>query len=136
MFLFLSLLIASAKAEECLNKLPLTEIERYIAAAPAGVVAQHTCKSLPKDHCLCWDGILSWEAAEVVWEDGRPKVINSGPKRDAAEARILAEKEAERAKKASAKAAREELKLIDIDSLTNMAAIRAYLKKLREAQGD
>lgn len=75
-FLFLSLGFC-AEAISCVNTIPMSEAQKAIAQAPgAGKI---TCKDLPEEDCLCFDGV-EWEAAIIVDEivDGDPiYTINS-----------------------------------------------------------
>jgi hypothetical protein len=56
------------------NRVPLSEAQRYIDAAPNGVAGLYTCEDKKDEQCLEFSHIEKWEYAEFIdnYENGKP----------------------------------------------------------------
>lgn len=59
---FILSLLISSQALACLNTLPISEARKAIALEPGA--GAKSCKDLPEEQCLCFDGV-DWEQAEL-----------------------------------------------------------------------
>jgi hypothetical protein len=71
MKLLIILSLISFNSYACLNKLPLSEVQKAINLE-AGAGAK-SCADLPEEDCLCYDGI-DWHTAEI-----KDEIINGKP---------------------------------------------------------
>lgn len=58
-------IIFSFQSHACMNRIPLSEAVKAINLEPNA--GSKTCQDLPKEDCVCFDGI-EWETAEIVDE--------------------------------------------------------------------
>lgn len=112
------------------NRVPLSEAQRYIDAAPNGVTALYTCEQRPEEPCLDFSHIEGWDVAEIVEENGQYKLKNS----DAKLTERLNKQSVLKAKLEVKKAAKEAFKNADIEGATTIAKLKAIIKLLQESQ--
>lgn len=112
------------------NHVPLSEAQRYIAAAPQGVPALYTCEQKPEEPCLDFSHIEGWEVAEIVQnENGVYSLKNNGEKLT----EKLNKENLAKAKIADKKAKKAALKTVNFDDIKTIAALKSVVKDLIEA---
>lgn len=71
------LFISTSVFADCLNKLPESEIVKYINATDAIVGSGITCADRPQEKCICFDGVDEWGGLvienEMINDLDRPK---------------------------------------------------------------
>ncbi len=127
-FLFLILLL-SFDSMACQNLIPISEARKAIALEPHA--GSKTCKDLPDEDCLCFDGI-DWETAKISFKDGTShKIFTVDHEKVAAkESRESLEEITRQVRKAKKEAAKNELKSVDWSQVTTIAKLKAVLKSV------
>jgi hypothetical protein len=126
------LLLTTTISSSFANHVPLSEAQRYIAAAPQGVPALFTCEDKPKEPCLDFSHIEGWDVAEIVEVNGEYMLVNSGSKLT----EKLNKENLAKAQKEAKKAKKDALKNTNFDDIKTIAALKEVVKTLIETRED
>lgn len=138
LFIFLLFLTTSVFAQ----RVPLSEVERYLdgASRGVGVAGLYECKDKPKEQCIDITGV-NLETSELVDEvlpdgtlSGLKKLAVSEAKAAAKHAKERAASDEREAKELKKKAAIEVLKKADLSKITTVKDLRDIVQKLLDAQ--
>lgn len=99
----LGLLVLSTPAF-AVNRVPLSEAQRYIAACPNGVAALYTCEDKPEEPCLDFSHIEDWCTADIVTDGEFKKLVTNDVKKAAKEKEKKDKKDKEDTSVSAAKA--------------------------------
>lgn len=122
-------LFSSSFSWACMNSIPKSEAEKAIALVPGA--GSKSCKDLPYEDCLCFDGI-EWDTAKI--EDGA--LVVDAEKKAAKDAKIAAAA-AEAEKRRLVRLARKaRIEAAAPESATTIAALKAIVKDLVEEARD